>query len=62
MKYYYTPALAGALFLLSSITNTLAQNITTENLPGGPGSNGLPQVDLGYEVHQAISFNVCERI
>jgi hypothetical protein len=25
---------------------------------GGYGGGGLPQVDLGYENHQAISFNV----
>lgn len=22
-------------------------------------SSSLPQVDLGYEIHQAIAFNVC---
>jgi hypothetical protein len=25
---------------------------------GGYGHHGLPQVDLGYEIHQALSYNV----
>lgn len=62
MRYFHNPALAGIALFLNSITDALAQNFTTENAPGGPGPQGLPKVDLGYEVHQAISFNVYQPV
>jgi hypothetical protein len=59
MRYSYPPALAGLTFFLYGLTTTLAQNFSTDS---APGPQGLPKVDLGYEVHQAISFNVCQHI
>lgn len=59
MRYSHPPALAGLILFLCGLTTTLAQNFSTDSVPG---PQGLPKVDLGYEVHQAISFNVCRHM
>lgn len=49
----------GLTLFLCGLTMALAQNTSTESIPSSGYPGGLPRVDLGYEVHQAISFNVC---